>query len=248
MSARHPKSQLFTTTSWSLLQRAQDEDDSVRREALQQVLLRYLPAMRELLRHWGVPRDAVDDVLQEFCASKILDYGLLQKASPDRGQFRALLVAALRNFTSNERRRQKRWQSLQLTSEAGSGWQPIDKNVPDPSWLFDVIWARDVLSGALRRMQANCEAEGREDIWEVFCARWVNPWLHGTEPVPFSELAAGEGPGAVSRFYNLLVTAKRAFHRALVLELGRPQNLEEEIADLLRSLERQRLVFGGTDE
>jgi len=36
--------------------------------------------------------------------------------------------------------------------------------------VFDVAWAREVIAETLRRMQAECEAAGRDDIWRVFRA------------------------------------------------------------------------------
>lgn len=206
----------------------------MRREALQEVLSRYLPALRQMLLWWRVPADKVDDILQEFCASRILDYGLVGRADPNRGRFRALL-AALHNFVTNESRKHRK-SSHEIPIPDDSSWLPADQSSPDPGRVFDTIWARDMLSGALARMEADCIRDGRQDIWELFKARWVDPWVHGAAPVPFGVLAANTDADAITRLHNLFVTAKRRFHRSLASELGNPIDLETDIADLARAL------------
>jgi DNA-directed RNA polymerase specialized sigma24 family protein len=235
----------FPTTHWSLVGRAGRRDDDSRREALSEVLRTYLPAVRAYLtRVRRIPPDRADDVLQAFLTRKVIEEGLLARADPARGRFRAFLIRALDNFYANlvraegaKGRRPDRLVSLESAHDPPTSEDPPDR-------AFDVAWARQVLDAAVEGVRAECAASARPDVWGVFEARVLLPALHDVEPVPYADLVARFGFSSPSQASNVLVTANRMFARALRAVVGAytlaPDEIELEIQDL-----RQILSGGG---
>src|SRR5687768_8954429 len=89
-------------TRWSLIARAGRTDEAGWREALAELLTRYLPAMRaHLLIRKRLRPDDVDDLLQGFIASKILEQNVVSVADQRRGRFRTFLLTSLDHFVLN---------------------------------------------------------------------------------------------------------------------------------------------------
>lgn len=96
-------SDLFPTTIWSLVRRADDDQSVVRGPALDDLLRRYAPAMTaHLVRRKRVPPDQADDLVQGFIADKVLEKRLVGMADPNRGRFRTLLTKALEATTPTD--------------------------------------------------------------------------------------------------------------------------------------------------
>lgn len=233
----------FPSTQWSLVLCAGHATQDERRAALDELLRRYLPALRaHLLIARVAPPGQVDDLLQGFLADKVVGQDLIAKVRRDRGRFRTFVAVALDRYVIDQLRRQR----STLRSPAGeAAVVPLDDNDPvDPSpsthRAFNIAWAAEVVAEARRRMQSECEASGRGDVWTVFNARVVGPTLDAVEPTSYAELARRLSLGSESQAANLLVTGKRAFARAMrvvVAEyVGDEALVDEELAELTGSL------------
>ena len=94
----------FQTTQWSLIDRVRNEDSEGTRPALDELLRRYLPALRVHLRIRGAGGEhAVEDLLQGFVKSRILEANLVATASASRGKFRTLLLTSLDRYVVDQR-------------------------------------------------------------------------------------------------------------------------------------------------
>jgi len=230
----------FPSTHWSQLEEVAEGEGPSSKQALQNLLNRYIPALRtHLIFNLEVDPGEADDMLQGFITDKIVDGDLVSRADKARGRFRAFIKTALRNYVAGVfRRRNAKKRSpedanvLSLDHEEGrvpEGQRPI----PD---RFDVEWGREVVAEALRRMRADCESAGREDIWGVFSYRVLKPVLENADPVPYKELVDDFDFRSPSQASNVLVTAKRKFKRLLrgVIKeyAGEEANVESEIDDL----------------
>ena len=207
----------FPTTKWSLVLCAGHSTEGQRRDALDALLRRYLPALRaHLLIRRVAPADQVDDLVQGFIADKVVERDLVAQVRREKGKFRTFVSVALDRYVVSQLRRQR----STLRRPAGGPVVPlddVDPSDPGPSshQAFNIAWAAEVIADALRRMRAECEASGRSDVWAVFSDRVVGPTLDGAEPTPYAELAARLGLASEAQAANLLVTGKRAFTRAL---------------------------------
>jgi len=234
----------FRTTHWSLVERAILENDQGPREALAELLRRYLPALRaHLLNTRTVRESQVDDLLQNFVSDKILQSDLLARADDRRGKFRTLLLTALHRYLVDQ------WRAQHARKRRAEQAVSLDGDVPDylartdttAAKSFDVAWARQVLRGTLIAMETECQTGGRALVWEVFRRRLVDPILDGGEPMPYEQLVTTYGLSSPRQAANVLITGKRMFARILrevVGEYTPPNEVDAEIRQLQLDLSR----------
>lgn len=233
----------FPTTSWPLVRRAGETVSE--NPALEQLLRRYLPALRAHLRRVKrIPADEAEALLQSFILDKVIQQRLIAQADQQRGRFRSFLLTVLDNYVRNALRR-----SRAEPINSALGGELIDENLSavdgsTPDRVFHVTWARELLAQALQRMEQKCVDQGHEAVWEVFRSRLIEPLLHGEPQETYETLVKRLGLSTVTQAHNTLVTAKRMFHRVLysvVAEYARDEiEVEEEIKDLHALLSKPR--------
>lgn len=235
----------FPETRWSLVGRAGAAGDDASRESLGELLGRYLPALKtHLVLRKRVAPERADDLIQGFVANKVIAGDFVSRANRERGRFRNLLLTAVDRYVVDVIRQEaakKRspGEGMVLSIDehpyvVGAGDQRAD--------VFDVAWAREVIAGALRHLQGECEASGRAAFWGIFEARVVAPILDGAEPLPYDELIGKFGFQSPTQASNALVTAKRMFVRALrsvISEYAKDDaEVESEIQELMAILSK----------
>jgi DNA-directed RNA polymerase specialized sigma24 family protein len=245
MGAPHVEAR-FPTTHWSLVAQAGRDATEAKQQALGELLVRYLPALRAHLVYGKrlSPEDA-DDLLQEFVAGKILEKNLVGRADVQLGKFRTFLLTALDHFLIDRIREQssrKRFpgegglHSLGDRADLLKAEQPCD--------AFDIAWARNVISETIQLMRGECEASSRMDVWGVFECRLLQPLLNAAEPVEYETMVERFGLQSPSQASNLLITAKRMFARLMRSVVGEyalgNEEIEAEIHDLMEVLARVR--------
>jgi hypothetical protein len=242
MRENAPQFDSFPTTRWSLILRNRDADQELRRQALDELLTRYYPALwAHLVQKKRIEIHAAEDVLQGFIADKILDRDLLLQADPAKGRFRALLLRSLENYLIDQGRHARaRSPSTGPAISLDEGLldrAPSAEPVSDP---FDVAWARRVLAEAISRLRSACASLQEPHTWDVFESRILNPALQDLPPPPYSELVRRYCLATPKQASNLLITARRRFAQAIrsvVAEyVDRDEEIDEEIASLRQVL------------
>jgi hypothetical protein len=237
----------FPSTHWTEVERAGLGEEEAGRVALGELLTRYQAALEGYARQRFASADReVGDWFQGFVAGPILQRGLIAKARPMEGRlFRSYLLSAWHTFILEQHRHataRKRLPPGGLQPLPDSGDDCPGATAPPAAEVFDVAWARSVLSETARRMQAQCEAEGRNDVWGVFEVRIHRPILEGAQPLEYEELIARFELVSPVQARNLLVTGKRMFARCLRQVVGQYAKgqpaIEAELSDLHAILER----------
>jgi DNA-directed RNA polymerase specialized sigma24 family protein len=233
----------FPETRWSLVSRATAETVNGQREAMGELLGRYLPALKShfVLRK-KLPSERVDDLLQGFIATKVLNGDFLSRADRDKGKFRSFLLTAVDRYVVDVIRQEgakKRSPGEGMTLSIDE--YPYVIGAADPCGdVFDTAWAREVIAEALRRLRCECEASERSAFWGVFEARVVAPILDGAKPLAYDELVEKFGFQSPTQASNALITAKRMFVRALrsiVSEYAKDEaGVDAEIKELMAIL------------
>jgi DNA-directed RNA polymerase specialized sigma24 family protein len=212
-----------------------------RQGALAALVNRYLPALKVyLMRKRKLSADAAEDLLQSFVGEKVLDASFIAAADRRRGKFRTFLLTSLDHFLIDQVRSRDaalRAETAAAGPAGGGGDEPAAKDTPDP---FDVEWARQVINEALARMEQECSASGRTDLWTMFELRVAGPTLQDRPAPSYEQLVAQFGFQSPTQASNCLVTAKRMFARtlrAVVMEYaGADDSVEAELADLMKIL------------
>lgn len=236
-----------STTLWALVVEAGKEDHENSREALGILLQRFERPMREYLASaWSLSADAIDDVVQQFIADKVLEGNLMGRAVRERGHFRGFLKTSLKRYMIDWRRKQTALKRAPRSSIVSLDEQLDAASLHDSGeQAFDVAWAQDVLRNALERMRSECVEAGKAVEWELFEVRVLAPMLEGARPIQYRDLVERFGLESPDQATKLLRKAREHYAqclRAVVAEGVRdPSEVDVEIAEL-----RQHLVSGGT--
>ena len=222
----------FASTQWSLVDRAAQACSDRQRESLGVLLQRYLPALRTHLRvEKRISPERVEDLLQEFVADKVVEQNLIAQADRHKGKFRSFLLLALNGYVIDQLRHDGAAKRSGGIAAEGVEDQPdLSSGEPEPSRQLDVVWARELIAEALRRMKCECEKSGRAEIWAVFECRVVKPAFEAAEPMPYELLIERFGLRTPMQASNLLTTAKRMFARSL-RSVAREYVGDEELVD-----------------
>lgn len=224
----------FPDTRWSLLGLCR-KDVTGARNALEEVLLLYRPALRlHLLSRWRLNQEAAEDLLQGFIADKILQGRILERVQRERGRFRSYIRCALNNYVRSYLERTCRHPWFPLSDEENVKNGLAEDN--PTSDAFSVSWAREVLGKALDRMEEECTKSSRPDLWGMSKARILCE-LVGEAPTPYGELVLRYRLESPSQASNLVITAKRMYQRHLraIIETY-SSDVDDEIADLFKIL------------
>jgi DNA-directed RNA polymerase specialized sigma24 family protein len=231
-------------TNWSLIFDSASGNQAAATAAIERLVRRYWPAVFAFFRQTGRSIDESSDLTQAFVCDVVLLRQLFQRATPQRGRFRNLLLTSLQNFSRDQRRtnaRQKRTdgRSMVPLNEAEVAAGSVAGMTPEQA--FSAQWSATVVRRALDRVRRTCAASGMEVHWRVFEARVVDPMLFDQAPVPHATLVDRLDLDDSGQAANMMVAVKRKFVRALVEEIGltveEPLQIETELRELLKDLE-----------
>ena len=182
----------------------------------------------------------MDDAIQGFLASQVLEKDLIAKAQRERGKFRTFLLTALSRYLVSEFRKKTTLRRAPQGLVDMTGVDPPAQGAcPDQG--FEVEWARLVLKQTIERLREECIQLGREDVWGVFEARLYLPLFHEHPKLSYAQIVSRYRIKSPTDASNLLVAAKRMFRRLLRSVISEyaihdPNEVDEEIADLMKIL------------
>lgn len=244
-STAHPGT--FVTTRWSLIVSGADSktgDREIHAALAELCRIYWRPIFFFIARRGYSPEDA-EDLTQDFFV-RMLKRDWLQKADPNRGRFRSLLLKSVQNFlndTIDRNNARKRgggvsfmswnpWMTqapseLALSSEALSSW-PAER-------LFDAGWAATVVQRAIRRLRDECERKGRLSVFEV-----LHPYVTAERDDMSYARVASELRVAESAVKKLLYRMRRRYRFLLRDEVAQtvadPADVEDELRYLCAAL------------
>jgi RNA polymerase sigma-70 factor (ECF subfamily) len=224
----------FATTHWNVVLAAKQSEQPARAAALETLCATYWPPLYAYIRRDG--RDAMEaqDLTQEFFA-RLLARDYLQHLHHQEGKFRSFLLAYLKNFLSEQRRKagaQKRgggqvFVSLDATAgEEGYLLEPVDELTPDQ--VFERRWAQAVVQRALDRLGEEYATRGQTALF-----RRLQDYQPG-EPGGQSYAQLGEEFAMTEAAIKSAVQRMRQRHRELLRAevaqtVTRPEEIEEEL-------------------
>ncbi len=234
----------FTTTHWSVVLAAREEDSPKAAEALEKLCRTYWPPLYAYIRRDGYGVEDAQDLTQGFFA-RLLDKNHLGHLRDQRGKFRSFLLTFLKHFLSDERDRAaaqkrgggKRFVSLNDTSAAETSYQFVATAPASPDQIFEQRWAQTVLEQALHRLRQEYVADGKAALFDQL--KDLQPGEHGT----LSYAEVGSQLGMSEAAVKSAVHRLRRRHRELLREeiahtVAKPEEIDEEIRYLLAVLGR----------
>lgn len=164
---------LFTTTRWTMIQRAVGQQDRPAARALEELCRLYWFPIYAFVRGRGYGREDAEDLTQGFF-HLLLRRDDLSKVSAGQGRFRSFLLASVKHYMANEFHRAA---SLKRGGEyvffpldwdrAGEKFDTIDTNAIGPDRIYDREWALVLLKQALKRLRDEWEAKGKGGLFDA---------------------------------------------------------------------------------
>ena len=169
----------FSTTRWCVVLACADSEieSAAARDALSELCKTYWRPIFAYICRRGYSTHDAEDLTQDFFTS-LLQGPLLQRADPERGRFRSLLLKALQDFlghTTEKLDARKRggdvkfvsWDDWMAEAPSQLSITPQALNSWSPEQLFDLRWAVTVVEQALRRLREECQSRRRLRLFET---------------------------------------------------------------------------------
>lgn len=234
----------FQATRWTLVVRSRGGDTSAK-AALSDLCAAYYAPVVAFLRSEGRTDDAARELAHGFFA-RLLEGGSLENAEQGRGRFRSYLLGALKHFLFDQRDRAmaaKRGGGAEHTPieapgrTSAPGLQIEDARVPAPDAAFDRQWAISLLDCALRGLEAEMTAEGKQRPFEL-----LKPWLTGDAEAA-SQASIGEELGmSVDAVKQSVLRLRKRFRaqmkRHIADTVEGAAQADEELQHLMAALRR----------
>ena len=236
-----PGGQQFATTRWSIVRAAGDSRSPSCRAALEDLCQAYWPPIYAYIRRRGYDTAEAQDLTEGFFAD-LLEGKRLKGARPERGRFRSLILASVRNYLANEwdrTRAQKRGgESVVLVldfDDEENQYQVAATEQETPDQLFERRWAITLLHRVMKQLRMETKrSDSRERLERLL------PFL--TEEgisIPYRAVAEelGMSESAVKVAIHRLRKRYGALLRAEVADIvDGPDEIDKEIRDLFAAV------------
>lgn len=162
----------FATTRWTMVRAAGRGESPHVDAALESLCAAYWFPLYAYVRRHGFTKEDAEDLTQAFFARLLArqDFTGLRQ---ENGRFRAFLLAALKNFLSNERDRAGRLKRGGEITHLSLDWQSADTQFqisdngkPSPDEAYDREWAVALLERVIQKLREECVAEGRGERFD----------------------------------------------------------------------------------
>ena len=161
----------FTTTHWSVVLEAQG-DSPAAQEALEKLCRTYWRPIYGFVRRQGIGSEEAEDLTQGFFAL-FLERRDLSSVRKEKGRLRSYLLASVKNFLADERRRAmaiKRGKGErlipleELRADERTEMEPADPVTAEV--IYERRWASTVLAHALNRLQDEYAGTGNAALFD----------------------------------------------------------------------------------
>jgi RNA polymerase sigma-70 factor (ECF subfamily) len=238
----------FNTTRWSLVLSAAP-GPAHSRAALESLCRAYWYPLYAYARRAGHDTHRAEDLIQSFFA-RFIEKSDVAAARSSRGRFRSFLLASLKHFIANDWERER-------AAKRGGG-RPVlsfDCDAADrryaaepchgttPERVYDRSWAITLLGEVLAAVRLQYAGEGRQRVFERLkgfisgdhaeeADNGHGVYARAAEELGMSELAVRVAVHRLRRRYA------RTLRSTVVDTLESPEEIEDELHDLFRSVAR----------
>ena len=224
----------FTTTHWSVVLAAAEQESPQAAEALEKLCRTYWYPLYAFVRRQGYSPPDTEDLLQGFFA-RFLEKHYLEDVDQGKGRFRSFLLGALNHYLANEWDKAKtvkrggRVEFVSLEGEAAESryWEePASELTPER--LYEQRWACVLLERVMARLQQDFDAAGQGPLFET-----LKGFLLGeSRSASYADLAAQQGlsAGALKmKVQRLRQRYQRLLRDEIAHTVARPEEVEDEI-------------------
>jgi DNA-directed RNA polymerase specialized sigma24 family protein len=235
-----PPDDIFATTHWTVVLAAGGSSTPQTDRALEDLCRTYWYPLYAYVRRQGHSKEDAEDLTQGFFAS-FLKRNYLEGVSSEKGRFRAFLLGSLKHYLANEHDRAGRLKRGGGVAPLSLDWQDADTRYQvdltdplSPDRLYDRAWAVALLEQVIRRLGAECAAEGKAATFEQ-----LKPFLTvGKGAIPYADAAVrlgmNEGTARVA-VHRLRKRYRELLREEIARTLAAPTDVEDELRALFRA-------------
>ena len=239
MNREAERNDCFATTRWSVVLTA-GGDRTHAQKALEELFQSYWYPLYVYVRRKGYSPQDAEDHTQAFFVH-VMEREMLASAQRERGRIRAFLLASLRNFLNDDRRRanalKRKAHVVSLDKAAESRYRTDAVKQETPEQAFARQWALRCLTEVLQRLEREYADAGKTELYEHLRCFLTNQG----EAVPHAEVAKrlGKTEGAVKAAAHQFRQRYRKLLRAQIAEtVASPEDIEDELRYLISVLAR----------
>ncbi len=232
----------FTTTRWSVVLQAGEEQPTQSMAALDELCRIYWRPIYAFARRRGCAFHEAQDLVQTFFADFLRRRGI-ERADPAKGRFRSYLLTSFSRFLTNEWERGtrlKRGGGAELLSfdaqseEERYLSEPVDAATPEK--LFAQRWAHLILERVLARLENEFALTGQQDRFAL-----LKPFVAGGQAeLSYAEVSSRLGasvPSVTSLIHRTRQRYRDIFREEIAQTVSTPAEIDDEIRHLLAALE-----------
>jgi len=231
----------FRTTHWSIVLAAGNEGcPQAAQEALARLCRIYWYPIYAFIRRRGYDPHEAQDLTQDFFVH-VLEDEILKSVDPVKGKFRSFLLVSVKNFLAKAWNRQQaakrggRFIFVSWDAESAENCYQLEPSHDlTPEKIFEQTWAAVLLNEVRKKLSLEYAAEGKGGLFEA-----VEGCLAGEKAGPYAEMGSrlGMKEGAIKMAVLRMRKRYRELLRSEVAHsVGRPDEVEEELRDLLACL------------
>ena len=227
----------FPKTRWSLVFRANGDDEEASREALEELCRIYWQPLYIFARGKGLKPTDAEDVTQDFI-SDFIHHDDFRKVNSDGKRLRSYLLKSLDNFMISDWRKQQRKKrggdQVKVSFDnlrAEEQFEYLRSDRDNPETLYDRVWAITLLESTINGLEEIYSKSGKKDLFAA-----LRPGLTSTDSLPpYQELARKLGMTVANIKINVH-RVRREFGRALRRAVGDTIAPEDDIDEEIRAL------------
>jgi DNA-directed RNA polymerase specialized sigma24 family protein len=232
----------FNTTRWSLVAAAGGDDTVAAREALGALCEAYWYPLYAYVRRRGASPDDARDVTQGFLAS-LLERRGFEGLSPERGRFRAFLLASLKHFLANDaarRHARKRGGGLAQVSlslddaEGRYRVEPVEAVTPER--LYERRWALTIIDRVLDELREEWGAGNRGAEFQELRSALLGDAPPGGYAAVAARLHTSEGAVKVA-IHRLRRRFQSRLRQRIAETVADPADVDDEIRYLVQVIQ-----------
>jgi DNA-directed RNA polymerase specialized sigma24 family protein len=233
----------FPTTCWTVIGDVHPGDEAHNQILIGDLLRDYWKPVYCYLRRRGHGNEEAKDLTQAFFQEVVLGRELIQRADPNKGRFRTLVLTALDHYLANVHRgqcAQKRIPAAKLIplEQADSSDLPAVVHDFTCEESFNYAWASGLLDRMLAAVKGECRSRGMATHWNLFYDRVLQPIMEDRDPPPLVELCTTYGIDEPTKASNMIFAVKRRFQTALKRHIRQSVACDDEISDEMVELTR----------
>lgn len=236
-----PGPRIFQSTRWSVVLLAGGDQGAASRQALAELCEIYWYPVYSFVRRRGSSHHDAMDLTQGFF-THLLEADALADLHPQKGRFRAFLLASIKNYLA------KQWRTAHAMRRGGGMRQfSIDDaqferryqaqlaDRSSPETTFERDWIQALLSRVLDRLHVDYARAGRTELFEA-----LSPWLVAcNNKVPQAKIGEQMGmsvPAVGMAVYRLRKRFAQLVREEVAQTVAEPADIEDEISRMLAVL------------